>query len=179
MWRACTFRRELRTWPVRVQAKRFRRRFSTALLLFGTSTVFAELKHPLNTIWGVAVKPERPFLTLLRDRFFSFPIVLAIGFLLLVSLIMSIPLAAFGFYMIGCLQLPVLVWHTWDFVISLAVVTGLFAMIFKLLPNVRLRWRDGWLGAVTTSLLFTLGKFSGLGTSAPDKTSAERRSSKA
>lgn len=133
--------------------------FSTALLLLGASTVFAELKDALNTIWGVVVKPGRPFSTLLRDRFFSFSIVLAIGFLLLVSLIISVLLAALGSYMSGRVQLPHSVWHAWDFVVSLAVVTGLFAMIFKLLPNVRLRWRDIWLGAVTTSLLFTLGKF--------------------
>ena len=132
---------------------------STALLLFGASTVFAELKDALNTIWGVVVKPGRPFFTLLHDRFFSFSIVLAIGFLLLVSLIISILLTAFGSYMSGHFQFPPAVWKAWDFVISLAVVTGLFAMIFKLLPNVLLRWRDVWLGAVTTSLLFTVGKF--------------------
>ncbi len=132
---------------------------STALLLFGASTVFAELKDALNTIWGVVVKPGRPFFTLVHDRFFSFSIVLAIGFLLLVSLIISVLLAALGLYMSGRFQLPPAVWQAWDFVISFAVVTGLFAMIFKLLPNVRLRWRDVWLGAVTTSLLFTLGKF--------------------
>lgn len=131
---------------------------STALLLFGASTVFAELKDALNAIWGVVVKPGRPFFTLLHDRFFSFSIVLAIGFLLLVSLIISVLLAALGLYLSGRFQLPRAVWQTWDFVISFAVVTGLFAMIFKLLPNVRLRWRDVWLGAVTTSLLFTLGK---------------------
>ena len=130
----------------------------TALLFFGASTVFAELKDALNTIWGVVVKPGRPFLTLVHDRFFSFSIVLAIGFLLLVSLIISVLLATFGSYMSGRFYLPLAVWKVWDFVISFAVVTGLFAMIFKLLPNVVLRWRDVWLGSVTTSLLFTLGK---------------------
>jgi membrane protein len=133
--------------------------FSTALLLFGASTVFAELKDALNTICGVSVKPGRPFFTLIRDRFFSFSIVLAIGFLLLVSLVISVILAALGSYMSGRFQLPSTVWRVWDFAISFVVVSGLFAMIFKLLPNVRLRWRDVWLGAVATSLLFTLGKF--------------------
>jgi membrane protein len=131
---------------------------STALLLFGASTVFAELKDALNTIWGVVVKPGRPFLTLMHDRFFSFSIVLAIGFLLLVSLVISVLLAALGHYMSGRFQLPPAVWQVGDFAISFVVVSGLFAMIFKLLPNVRLRWRDVWLGAVATSLLFTLGK---------------------
>lgn len=105
------------------------------------------------------MKPGRPFFTILRDRFISFSIVLAIGFLLLVSLIISVVLAAVGHYLSGRFQLSAAVWQAWDFVISFGVVTGLFAMIFKLLPNVRLRWRDVWLGAVTTSLLFTAGKF--------------------
>lgn len=131
---------------------------STGLLLFGASTVFAELKDALNSIWGVVVKPGRPLLTLVHDRFFSFSIVLAIGFLLLVSLVISFVLAALGNYMSGQFQLPAAVWRIWDFIISFAVVSGLFAMIFKLLPNVRLLWRDVWLGAVATSLLFTIGK---------------------
>jgi membrane protein len=131
----------------------------TALLLFGASTVFAELKDALNAIWGVVVKPGRPFFTLVRDRFFSFSIVLAIGFLLLVSLVISVLLAGLSHYMSGRFQFPPAVWQAGDFVISFVVISGLFAMIFKWLPNVRLRWRDVWLGAVTTSLLFTLGKF--------------------
>ena len=131
---------------------------STAVLLFGASTVFAELKDALNMIWGVVVKPGRPFLTLLHDRFFSFSIVLAIGFLLLVSLVISIVLTALGLYMSGRFQLPPSLWRTWDFVISFAVVSGLFAMIFKVLPNVQLGWRDVWLGAVATAFLFNLGK---------------------
>lgn len=108
---------------------------------------------------GVVVKPGRPFFTLVRDRFFSFSIVLAVGFLLLVSLVISILLAGLSQFMSGRFQLPPAIWQTGDFVISFTVISGLFAMIFKWLPNVRLRWRDVWLGAVTTSLLFTLGKF--------------------
>jgi membrane protein len=115
---------------------------STALLLFGASTVFAELKDALNTIWGVVVKPGRPIFTLLHDRFFSFSIVLAIGFLLLVSLIISVVLAALGHYLSGRFQFPAVVWHAWDFVISFAVVTGLFAMIFKRQVRHRLLPRD-------------------------------------
>ena len=132
---------------------------STVLLFFGATTVFAELKDALNSVWGVVVKPGRPFLTLVHDRFFSFSIVLAIGFLLLVSLVISVLLTAFGAYLGSRIQLhPVLV-QSFEIIVSFAVITGLFAMIFKLMPNVRLRWRDVWLGAVATSLLFTLGKF--------------------
>lgn len=131
----------------------------SAVLLFGASTVFAELKDALNIIWGVIVKPGRPFLTMVRDRFFSFSIVLAIGFLLLISLVISILLAALGIYMSGHLQLPSAVWQAWDFLISFMVVSCLFAMIFKLLPNVIIRWRDVWLGSISTAFLFTVGKF--------------------
>lgn len=131
----------------------------SAVLLFGASTVFAELKEALNIIWGVIVRPGRPFLTMVRDRFFSFSIVLAIGFLLLISLVISILLAAFGIYMSGRIQLPPVVWQAWDFSISFVVVSGLFALIFKLLPNVVIGWRDVWLGSVATALLFTAGKF--------------------
>jgi membrane protein len=73
----------------------------TAVLLFGASTVFAELKDSLNSVFGVVVKPGRPFTTLIHDRFFSFSIVLAIGFLLLVSLVISVPLGGLGLYMSG------------------------------------------------------------------------------
>lgn len=131
----------------------------SAVLLFGASTVFAELKDALNIIWGVIVRPGRPFLTMVRDRFFSFSIVLAIGFLLLISLVISILLAALGMYMSGRLQLPSAVWQAWDFLISFMVVSCLFAMIFKLLPNVLIGWRDVWLGSVSTAFLFTVGKF--------------------
>ena len=132
---------------------------SVAVLLFGASTVFAELKDALNSIWGVVVKPGRPFLTLLHDRFFSFSIVLAIGFLLLVSLILSALLAALSKYMSGHFELPPAAWQAWDVFITFTVVSGLFAMIFKLLPNVLIGWRDVWIGGVGTAFLFTLGKF--------------------
>jgi membrane protein len=130
----------------------------TGLLLFGASTVFAELKEALNIIWGVALKPGRPFLALVRDRFFSFSIVLAVGFLLLVSLVISVILAAVAHYMSGRFQLSPTIWRASEACISFGVVTCLFAMIFKWIPNVRIGWRDVWIGAITTSLLFTIGK---------------------
>ena len=129
------------------------------VLLFGASSVFAELKDALNTIWDVAVKPGRAFFTLVRDRFLSFSIVLAIDFLLLVSLVLSAVLTALGKYMSSQLPLPAAVWQACDFLVSFAVISALFAMIFKILPNVRIGWQDVRIGAVGTALLFTIGKF--------------------
>jgi membrane protein len=129
------------------------------VMVFGASGVFGELKDALNTIWGVVVKPGRTLLRLIRDRFLSFSMVLSVGFLLLVSLLLSAILTALTKYMNWLLPLPVFVWRTLDFLGSLAVITVLFAMIFKILPNVRIGWRDVWIGAAVTSLLFVFGKF--------------------
>jgi membrane protein len=98
-------------------------------------------------------------LRLIRDRLMTFSMVLSIGFLLLVSLLLSAILAALSKYMNWLLPLPVFVWQTLDFLASLSAITVLFAMIFKIVPNVRIRWHDVWLGAAVTSLLFVLGKF--------------------
>jgi membrane protein len=130
-----------------------------AVLLFGASGVFGELKGALNTIWGVEMKPGRALLTLTRERIISFTMVLGVGFFLLISLVVSAALAAVAVSMHRMLTLPGFVWQGADFLISLVVVTLLFALIFKVLPNVRLRWRDVWLGAACTAFLFTLGKF--------------------
>jgi membrane protein len=130
-----------------------------AVMVFGASGVFGELKDALNTIWGVVVKPGRTLLRLIRDRFLSFSMVLSVGFLLLVSLLLSAILTALSKYVNWLLPLPVFVWRTLDFLGSLGVITVLFAMIFKILPNVRIDWRDVWIGAAVTSLLFVLGKF--------------------
>jgi membrane protein len=129
------------------------------VLLFGASTAFGELKSALNTIWGVEIKPGRPLLTLLRERIISFSMVLGVGFLLLVSLILSAILAALDSSMRDRLPLPGAVWKSADILLSFLVVTLLFAMIFKMLPNVTLRLRDVWIGAGCTAFLFTLGKF--------------------
>lgn len=130
-----------------------------AVLLFGASGAFTELKDALNTIWGVTVRPGRPWSTLVRDRFLSFTMVLGVGFLLLSSLILSAALTAISNSMRNLLTLPAAVWHCVDFLVSFAVVTLLFGMIFKVMPNVRIRWRDVWVGAGGTALLFTIGKF--------------------
>jgi membrane protein len=132
---------------------------SLVVLLFGASGVFGELKDALNTIWGVVVKPGRTWLRLIRDRFLSFSIVLAIGFLLLTSLVLSAALAALSKYMSGLLPLSPVIWRGADFLLSFTVISALFATIFKVLPNVRIGWHDVRIGAIGTAFLFTGGKF--------------------
>jgi len=125
-------------------------------LLFGASGVFGELQDALNTIWRVKPKPGRGILGIIRDRFFSFAMVLGIVFLLLVSLVVSAALAALGKFGSGTLPTPLL--HLVDLVVSIGVVAILFAVLFKALPDVRIAWRDVWVGALATSVLFTFGK---------------------
>jgi membrane protein len=129
------------------------------VMVFGASGVFSELKDALNIIWGVVVKPGRTLLRLIRDRFLSFSMVLSVGFLLLVSLLLNAILTALSKHMNWLLPWPVFVWRILDFLGSFAVIMLLFAMIFKILPNVRIGWHDVWIGAAVTSLLFVFGKF--------------------
>jgi membrane protein len=127
--------------------------------MFGASGVFTELKDALNTIWGVRVKPGRALLRMARERVISFIMVLGVGFLLLLSLVVSATLTALDKSVDVLRRLPGPVWQGADIVLSLGIVTLLFGMIYKGLPNVRLRWRDVWTGAGCTAFLFTVGKF--------------------
>jgi membrane protein len=128
-------------------------------LLFGASGLFGQLQDALNTIWGVKPKPGRGILGILKDRFLSFMAVLGTGFLLLVSLIVSAGLAALGQVFKHWLPGPELLLQVINFVVSFGVITLLFAMMYKILPDVKLAWNDVWIGAGVTALLFTLGKF--------------------
>jgi membrane protein len=128
------------------------------MLLVGAGGVVGQLQDSLNTILGVELKPGRGLLGLLRERLVSFALVLGIGFLLLVSLTVSAGLAAVSQFMGGVLPGGAVVWHGVDVLISFGFITVLFALIYKVLPDVHLAWRDVWIGAALTSLLFTLGK---------------------
>ncbi|HMB21295.1 MAG TPA: YihY/virulence factor BrkB family protein [Anaerolineales bacterium] len=132
-------------------------------LLFGALGVFGELQNSLNTIWEVKPKPAQGLFDSLKrfviDRLLSFTMVLGIGFLLLASLVISAVLSALGNYIGNALPMADLWLQLINFVISFVVVTALFAMIFKFLPEVDIAWKDVWLGAAVTSLLFSLGKF--------------------
>jgi len=133
--------------------------FGVAVLLLGASGVFAEMQDALNTIWRVDTTSKSGVWNLIRTRFLSFGMVLGIGFLLLVSLLLSAALSAVETYASGFLPIPPAALHAMDFLFSLIFIAGLMAMIFKLLPDVPVPWRDVWVGAVITSLLFTAGKF--------------------
>lgn len=129
------------------------------VILFGASGVFGQLQTSLDRIWHVAPKPDRGLRGLVRDRFLSFGMVLGVGFLLLVSLVVSAALAAVGAYAIGLLPSIAPLLSALNFAVSLSVVAVLFAMIFRFLPDARVAWRDVWVGAVATALLFTFGKW--------------------
>lgn len=131
---------------------------SIVLLLVGASGVFGELQTALNAMWGVKPKPGRGLRGFVRDRFLSFTMVLGVAFMLLVSLVVSTALAAAGRYFADALPGGAAVWQVLNFVLSLAVITLLFAMIFKVVPDAAVRWRDVWVGAAVTAFLFTVGK---------------------
>ncbi len=132
------------------------------VLLFGASGVFGELQSALNTVWQVAPKPGRGVWGVIKDRFFSFSLVVVVAFLLLVSLVISAALTWVGQAFEKSLPGGAFVWQILNFGISLAVVTALFALMFKTLPDARIKWKDVFVGAFVTAVLFTLGKF-GLG----------------
>ena len=129
-----------------------------AVLLMGASGVFGELQDSLNTIWEVAPKPGRGIWGMIRDRFFSFTMVVGVGFLLLVSLVVSAGLAVVGNVMSSNLPGGEALWRVVNFAVAFGVVTALFALIYKVVPDVNVRWSDVWVGAAVTALLFTLGK---------------------
>ena len=130
-----------------------------ATLLLGASGVLGQLKDALNTIWEVEVKKGVGLRFLIRSKFLNFGMVLVIGLLLLTSLLLSSLLAALNQSMEQVLELPAWVWTTLASVVSLGVVATLFAMLFKFLPDATIRWRDVWIGAILTAVLFELGKF--------------------
>jgi membrane protein len=129
-------------------------------LLIGATTVFAELQSDLDRVWRApAAARASGIWALLRGRLLSLGMVLAIGFLLLVSLIASAALSAFGKWWGHLLGGWETLLQVINFIVSFAIITGLFALIYKILPRVKIAWRDVWIGAALTSLLFAIGKF--------------------
>lgn len=132
---------------------------SIVLLILGATGLFTELQDALNTIWEVKPKPGRGVKNIVRQRFLSFAMVLGIGFLLLVSLVISAALAAIVTYFSNLLPGVDFVWQIISFILSFSITTVLFGLIFKVLPDVKITWRDVLIGAMLTSLLFSIGRF--------------------
>ena len=129
-----------------------------ALILTATG-LFIELQNALNTIWEVEPKPGLGIWGFIKNRLLSFSVVVGIGFLLLVSLIVSAALSASAKYFSTLVPGLDVLWMIVNFAVSLGVITELFAMILRILPDVKLAWRDVWVGAAFTAALFTIGKF--------------------
>lgn len=129
-----------------------------ATLLSGASGVFTQLRTSLNRIWDVDGQPTHGWRSALIGRFMSFAMVLCVGFLLLVSLVVSTLIDAFNERYSAALPLPGLLLQAIQIAVSLVVITTLFALIFRYLSEIRVAWRDALRGAVVTTLLFSLGK---------------------
>lgn len=133
---------------------------SVVTLILGATGVFGQLQISLDQIWEVKIKAKKAWLKTIKDRLFSFGLIISIGFLLLVSLLFTTALSAFSGWIKNYLPDYILyVFHIVNFVLSFGVISVLFALMFKILPDAKIRWRDVWVGAVVTSFLFTLGKY--------------------
>jgi membrane protein len=136
--------------------------FSTLIgiitVLFGAGGVVGQLQTSLNKIWGVAPKAGLGIWGFIRQRFISFAMVLSIGFLLLVSLLASAFLSAMTELIGGASGAETFFAHALDVGVSFIFVTLLFALIYKFLPDARIHWKDVWIGAALTAIMFTVGK---------------------
>lgn len=129
-------------------------------LLVGATTVFAEIQDSINMIWGLKPKPKRGWLKMLQNRFLSFSVIVSLGFLLLVSLGVTTIIDGFSERLQAYFpEVTVVVFYIVNIAITLAVVTLIFGVIFKVLPDAEIKWKDILAGAVATALLFMLGKF--------------------
>ncbi len=126
------------------------------MLIVGATTAFVELQDDLDRIWKAPPRVGSGIINLIRSRLLSIGMILGIGFLLTVSLVLSGAVSALGNYLFGGMEILL---QVANFVVSFVVITVLFAMIYKILPNVKIAWRDVWVGAAITALLFAIGKF--------------------
>jgi membrane protein len=132
---------------------------AAVMLIFGATGVFVQLQDALNQIWEVRPKPGQGIMGFIRHRLLSLAAVVSIGFLLLVSLLLSAGISALGHLMGGWIGDAEWLWQAINMILSFGVITALFAFMFKFLPDAEIDWKDVWIGAVVTSILFTIGKF--------------------
>jgi len=129
-------------------------------LLIGATTVFGEIQDSINSIWGVKAKPKAGIMKLVGTRLLSFGMIASLGFLLLVSLAVTAVVEGIGERLKAAFpDIAVVVLYILNLIITLGVVTALFAIIFKVLPDIRIKWKDIWPGAIATAILFMIGKF--------------------
>jgi len=129
-------------------------------LLIGATTVFAEIQDSINTIWRIKPKPKKGWLKMLQNRFLSFSVIISLGFIMLVSLALSSVIDAFFEGLQAKFpDIAVIVFYIFNQIITLMVTTLIFGVVFKVLPDARIRWKDVMAGSVVTALLFMLGKF--------------------
>jgi len=133
--------------------------FGIGTLLFGATGVFFQIKVSLNNIWKIEPKPSAPFYKVLIDRVLSFAFIIIIGFLLLVSFLITAAINVLNNFISS--QLPdfmLSIAYVLDLVSSLGIITVLFALMFRYLPDAQIRWKTVWIGAIITAILFVLGK---------------------
>lgn len=129
-------------------------------LLIGATTVFGEMQDSINSIWGVKAKPKAGIMKLVMTRLLSFGMIASLGFLLLVSLAITALVEGIGDRLKQAFpDVTVVLLYIVNLIITFGVITALFAIIFKVLPDVRIKWKDIWPGAIATAILFMIGKF--------------------
>ncbi len=133
---------------------------SIGVLIFASTTFFATLQESLNSVWNLKPKPTNGIMKMIKVRLFSFGIVLSIALLMLVSLLLSAAISILSDYLSSIFPgISIFIIKLIDFAISAGVISVLFALIYKYLPDAIIRWKDVWVGAIVTALLFALGKF--------------------
>lgn len=133
--------------------------FGIAVLVVGATGVFVELQKSFNEIWKVKVVVAKGIYPIIKARLFSFGLIMAIAFLLLISLVVSSVIAAMSSWIkVDTSEFMVVVFEVVNFILSLVIISVLFALMFKILPDAKIEWKHVWLGALFTGILFTLGK---------------------
>ena len=131
-----------------------------ATLLVGATSIFAEIQDSINSIWGIKAKPKKGWLKIIQNRFLSFSVIVSLGFLLLVSLAVTTVLDGFNQRLQAAFpEVTVVLFYILNQLVTFAVITTLFGVIFKVLPDAKIQWKDVLAGSMITALLFMLGKF--------------------
>jgi membrane protein len=129
-------------------------------LLIGATTVFGEIQDSINSIWGVKAKPKAGIMKLIMTRLLSFGMIASLGFLLLVSLVVTTVVESIGHRLEKMFpDIAVILLYIINLILTLGITTILFAIIFKVLPDIRIKWKAIWPGAIATAILFMIGKF--------------------